>query len=252
MVIITELTHSSHPDHVLKLTNRIETPYKCDGCKEQGFHPCYQCHENGCDFHLHEHCAKADHSAPITHAFFDNIRFIFHNNFRPQSRISLSFCVACGKSVQGFKYQSFCGKAHVIHPCCLNLPLALSAPQGDQEVKLRLLKKSKYWPTSKCLRCQNRKISKDIHGWVYVSTSGDFCYHVACVQDLILDRWKTDQLQYPNGDPGRQTLQLAIEHNNLPQRKVRKIQWVVIKVALHLLIGAIFGEAIGGIIDLIF
>ncbi|KAG6670109.1 hypothetical protein CIPAW_01G288500 [Carya illinoinensis] len=213
MVRLPELEHSSHPEHVLKWINGVETPYKCDGCKQEGFHPCYQCIENGCDFHLHEQCAAVDRLSYITHPFFGNTW-------------SIGLCVACGKGVQGFRYQSYCNKAHVIHPCCLKLPPALSAPQGDQAVNLELHKKAKCWPTSKsCLRCQNRKISKGIHGWVYVSTNDDFCYHVACVQDLILDKWRTDQLQSPNGDPGRQTIQLAIEIVSYLQGRFARCTW---------------------------
>ena len=99
---VDEIKHSSHR-HQLKLM-RIETCYQCDGCKEQGLGSFYQCNKRRCGFHLHEECALASGSGSITHPFFKNCHFIFHDD-ESQSDTTL-ICAACSNNVQGFMYKS--------------------------------------------------------------------------------------------------------------------------------------------------
>jgi hypothetical protein len=51
---------------------------------------------------------------------------------------------------------------------------------------------------SKCLICQRKKISKKIKGWAYVSTCGEYCYHVKCVKDPVDKKFdqQSDGTQY--------------------------------------------------------
>uniref|UniRef100_A0A5B7BVG5 Phorbol-ester/DAG-type domain-containing protein n=1 Tax=Davidia involucrata TaxID=16924 RepID=A0A5B7BVG5_DAVIN len=66
------MIHASHPEHELELKN-YEKPYKCDGCKEQGFGSRYRCEV--CNYDLHEDCMQND---PTTsHKFFKGCTFKF-------------------------------------------------------------------------------------------------------------------------------------------------------------------------------
>lgn len=50
---VTKKTHFSHPEQELKLSN-YQKPYRCDGCKEQGYGSRYRCEL--CNFDLHKEC----------------------------------------------------------------------------------------------------------------------------------------------------------------------------------------------------
>ena len=76
---ITEIRHFSHK-HQLKLMCVKKSNYQCAGCKEPGLGSCYQCNKKKCGFHLHEECALASGSGSITHPFFKNCHFIFHDD----------------------------------------------------------------------------------------------------------------------------------------------------------------------------
>ncbi|KAB1217864.1 hypothetical protein CJ030_MR3G014726 [Morella rubra] len=122
---ITEIQHSSHPHQLI--STRAETPYHCYGCQELGFDPCYQCNERQCNFHLHEECAAANHTS-TNHPFITGGRFVLSSEELQlifckvlNGSRSIGSCVACGKGVQGYRYQSFCEKAYV-------LPVAEAGP----------------------------------------------------------------------------------------------------------------------------
>lgn len=172
---ITEMQHSSHK-HQLKLMCVKKSNYQCAGCKEPGLGSCYQCNKKKCGFHLHEECALASGSGSITHPFFKNCHFIFHDD-EPQSDTTL-ICAACGKNVEGFMYKPSSNKAHVLHPCCLKLP---HNKTNDEGVNVNLRKNLSL--TSRCQICQSRKISKEIKGWAYVSNCGKHHYHGMCEED---------------------------------------------------------------------
>jgi len=234
---ITETQHPSHP-HQLTLTS-VQTPYCCHGCRTQGREPCYQCRD--CGFYLHEQCASG---SPTQHPFFKE-RFLFYD----RDRRHVGFCVACGKSVEGFRYTAVSNNAPVfLHPCCLKLPPVMT--DVDEGVTLKLSKKIS-WP-SKCLKCQSRKLLQEVRGWAYVSTCGNYRYHVACVKDLILERWRNDYFdRQSDGGETTSTASLVVEHGNLTGWRARRLSSRRIQRVLQLVIAAIFGDGISFIIQLI-
>ncbi|KAK7848168.1 hypothetical protein CFP56_005536 [Quercus suber] len=232
---IDEIKHSSHR-HQLKLM-RIETCYQCDGCKEQGLGSFYQCNKRRCGFHLHEECALASGSGSITHPFFKNCHFIFHDEESQSDTILV--CVACGKNVQGFMYKSSGNKAHILHPCCLKLPHNRA---NDQGVNVNL--REKLPMMSKCLICQSRKISNEIKGWAYVSSCGKFRYHVACLKDMIFENWNNNvRLLQPTDGRNTSTFSLLLQKSGLTGKNARKYSLEIMKVIVEVIIAALFGDA---------
>ncbi|KAG6671140.1 hypothetical protein I3843_Q012300 [Carya illinoinensis] len=217
MTKITEIKHSSHR-HQLKLMCS-PTPYTCDGCKELGFEACYQRNKKLSIFHI---CSTK-------HPFFKKGNFIF----RDKSPSHAKFCVACGKQVRGFRYRSTRKKAHVLHPCCLKLPANIT----DRGVNLNLAEKT----PSKCLICHNKKVSKEIEGWTYVSTCGKYCYHVACVKDLCLENWKKGYFRQQN------TSNLVVQHTVLTRSQLGKKGSSMIKLVLELIVSSILDAPQGSL-----
>ncbi|XP_028791372.1 uncharacterized protein LOC114747633 [Neltuma alba] len=47
---------------------------------------------------------------------------------------------------------------------------------------------------SKCVKCKRKDLKVQskgpFRGWSYVSSCGNYCYHVYCVKKLILDNWE--------------------------------------------------------------
>lgn len=241
---ITELEHPSHPDHMLTLKSS-DAAYMCEGCKELGLGPCFECQD--CNFHLHEECAMPSKSS--YHPHFKRCEF----TFREETYNGGRYCDACGKDVMGFVYQCTHDNAHDLHPCCLKLQRKIIAGDG---LVLRLSDKV----PSKCLKCNSREISRGIKGWSYVSSCGEFCYHVACVKDLVLENWRNG---YFDGDKNinsvsAQTsnnfalMQIGGPSNQVAQTggrigsKAKKF-WRIAKMVLKLIISAIFGDPTGGI-----
>ncbi|KAH7537214.1 hypothetical protein FEM48_Zijuj03G0068900 [Ziziphus jujuba var. spinosa] len=236
---ITEFEHPNHPDHILMLKSS-DVPYKCDGCKELGFGPCFKCED--CNFHLHEECALASKSSYHPLLKRCELRFC-------EETYGGRYCDACGKDVMGFVYQCTHDNAHDLHPCCLKLQRIII---GDG-FELRLSDKV----PSKCLKCNSKEISRGIKGWSYVSSCGEYCYHVACVKDLVLENWRNGYFDGDNDNISAQTsnlalLQIASPSNEVAQRggrlgsKAKKF-WRIAKMVLKLIISAIFGDPTGGI-----
>ncbi|KAK9282652.1 hypothetical protein L1049_010871 [Liquidambar formosana] len=239
----TVIEHFSHP-HLL-LWNSAETvPYQCDGCKELGFKACYRCEYVDCDFHLHEECATA--SSSTFHTFFKKCDFKFNEKAPGECP---RYCDACGKDVLGFVYQCTHKKAYDLHPCCVKLQHTI---KGDG-IELKLSKKV----SSKCLKCQSKEVSKGIKGWSYVSTCGQYCYHVACVKDMVLENWKNgnfvqqsdaielSSLEMQSMVPSQE---LVMQCGESSSRRKGSRYWSVAKLVLQLIISAIFGDPTYGVV----
>ncbi|XVF23884.1 hypothetical protein REPUB_Repub13aG0078000 [Reevesia pubescens] len=233
---ITEIEHFSHR-HKLELSYS-QTPYQCDGCKELGFGPYYQCSkEKKCDFHLHEKCAVADPFA--CHPFFSNCTFEFR-----KKRKGGKSCKSCGKDIQGFMYKS---KKAYLHPCCLKLPNTLN---GDGGLSLILKDKA----SSKCLICQQKEISKGkIKGWAYVSSCGKHCYHVGCVNNMNFENWKKGYFKQLQSSE-RNSLGFIEQENGESSsgRKKSEGRWVgyALDLIVHAILGVALDYAVGSVLDL--
>lgn len=239
MGLITKIKHSSHDSEHFLLLKHPRKPYECDGCKGLGLGPCYKCEHEDCNFYLHEECAKATPSA--SHPF-SKCTLRFHSR-APQK--GERYCDACGQDVLGFVYQCKHNKnPHDYHPSCLKLQRTLTADDGT---RLHLREKL----PSKCLNCGSRKTSNGIKGWSYVSSCGQYRYHVACVKDMILKkRLKVYFLEdgKVNETDNSLALQSAIPSRELelPSRKSSskaKKTWIrKAKKAIMLIISALFGD----------
>ena len=245
MLRITEIKHPSHR-HRLTLFTNIQTSFQCDGCKERGLESCYKCNERNCNFHLHEDCAFASGSGPITHQFFKNCSFTFHGEYQADNRN----CVACGKNVRGFMYESSSNEALVLHPRCLKLPH--SKTTSDHRVKVTLRKQVDVLLTrSKCQICNRRKLSEKIKGWAYVSDCGKHRYHVACVKDMIFNNLNNVQVLEPTEGSNTSTLSLQVQQSVFNGKKFRKYGGSIIKLIVEVIISAIFGDALSIILTLV-
>jgi hypothetical protein len=177
------------------------------------------------------------------HPFFSKCDFRFYEN-APGS--SDRFCDACGKDVRGFVYQ--CSHENDLHPCCMKLQRTLI---GDG-VKLHLSDKV----STRCLKCGSKEISKGFRGWSYESSCGQYCYHVACVKDLVLENWRRGYF-----DDGHNTmaLQIMVPNEDIVQqtggssssRMKASKYWRMAKVALTLIISAVFGDPTTAVATLI-
>lgn len=235
---LTKIKHSSHDSEHFLLLKHPREPYECDGCKGLGLGPCYECEHEDCSFYLHEECANA---SPSAFHSFSKCTLRFHSR-APQE--GGRFCDACGQDVLGFVYQCKHKKPHDYHPSCLKLQRTLTAEDGT---RLHLREKL----PSKCLNCGSRKTSNGIKGWSYVSSCGQYCYHVACVKDMILKKWKMGyflQDGIVNGTDNYLALQSAIPSRELElpswksSSKAKKIWIRKAKKAIMLIISALFGD----------
>ncbi|XWS07768.1 hypothetical protein CRYUN_Cryun41cG0019100 [Craigia yunnanensis] len=230
----TEIDHFSHPHRLLLVSTQI--PYRCDGCKELGFGLCYQCPYEECNFHLHEECGNAPSS--ISHPFFKTCKYFKFYKETPGCRAR--FCDACGMDINGFLYQCSNEHAHDLHPCCAKLPKSLS----NNGVKINLSNEV----GSKCMKCKRKEIANGVKGWSYVSSCGNYCYHVACVKETIIENWKMGYFQtdVTNGENGLELQNIAPSQEVVVSsgessrwKKTRKL-WFILK----LVVSAIFGDPV--------
>ncbi|XP_054789570.1 protein VACUOLELESS GAMETOPHYTES-like [Prosopis cineraria] len=184
----TTMNHPYHLQHPIVL-KREGRPCKCSGCKELGFGPRYHCSKRDCPFILHDHCATARPTdRPRIHAFMGNRPFEFL--WAPPAGPYRRYCDACGRDVRGFLYHDQSRHGFDLHPCCINLRRTMSDSHGTMELSL----KDKVDYT--CVKCKRKDLdnvqSKEpFRGWSYVSSCGNYCYHVYCVKTLILENWET-------------------------------------------------------------
>ena len=231
---LTKIKHPSHSQHCLLLKYPQE-PYQCNGCMGIGFGPCYECEHEDCSFYLHEECANA---APSTSHPFSKCSLKFHDKVPQEGE---RYCDACGEDVSGFVYQCKHKNPHDFHPRCLKLPRTLTTEDG---LMLQLRKKL----PSKCLYCGSKETSNRIQGWCYVSSSYQYCYHIACVKNMILEKWRKG---YFIQDGNVKASYLALQTFN-PSREIvlpsgkssskAKQIWSTAKTVIMLIISALFGE----------
>ncbi|KAJ6717888.1 CYSTEINE/HISTIDINE-RICH C1 DOMAIN FAMILY PROTEIN [Salix purpurea] len=84
----------------------------------------------------------------------------------------------------------------ICFPFIFEVQLEISLPELRKELKRTLITEDgkrlhlKEKPPSKCLNCRSSITSNGIKGWSYVSSCGQYCYHVACVKDMVLENWR--------------------------------------------------------------
>ncbi|KAJ6325269.1 hypothetical protein OIU76_012368 [Salix suchowensis] len=236
---LTKIKHSSHSGHFL-LLKAPQEPYKCEGCKEVGFGPCYECEHEDCGFYLHEECAIDIPSYSIVKCSLK-----FHHK-APQG--GDRFCYACGRAVLGFVYQCTTDKnPRDYHPSCLKLERTFTAEDGTT---LHLKEET----PSECLYCRRRKTPSGIEGWSYVYSCGQYCLHVACMKGMLWESWKKVFFLKEGKMSKDGALQISIPNKDvaLPsgRRSVRGKQiWKMAKAAVRLIISAFVGDPTALIIE---
>ncbi|KAM7270502.1 hypothetical protein ACFE04_029716 [Oxalis oulophora] len=109
-------------------------------------------------------------------------------------------------------YQSKDGK-YDLHPCCANLDHTITTTIDQEEEVYLSLRKSAH---SKCLKCKMKEVSHQVKGWCYASSSGGYCYHVACVKAIVLEDWKKNRLNNNNKNNNLALMRIA------PSREVTR------------------------------
>ncbi|KAG9453488.1 hypothetical protein H6P81_006392 [Aristolochia fimbriata] len=236
----------SHP-HSIVLENHGK-PYRCDGCLEVGFGSGFRC--DPCNFDLHRECAKA--SSFTSHRFFGkHVLFKFMER-TPGARAR--YCDACGRDVKGLVYHCE-AKGWDLHPCCAHLPEVIR----NEEVELRL--KPKKASSSKCQRCGKNKHRNNASGWWYVSTDGEYKFHVACIKNMAVEEWKrrrsaqkagTTTLALGMSEDDVFPLQIARRGGNGGGfRKYQRILKLVVKLLVSVLVGdptAVFAGVVASLL----
>ncbi|KAJ7971282.1 putative Cysteine/Histidine-rich C1 domain family protein [Quillaja saponaria] len=244
---ITEKNHPSHP-HTLIL-KPPGAPFQCSGCKELGFGPSYRC-ENNCKFILHDECANAPPS--YFHPLFKDRDFNFHLNV-PGSRPRI--CDGCGKDVLGSVYQCPYGD-YDFHPCCLMLQRTITISAEDTVKTLYLSNKV----GKKCQNCKSKYSSKGCKGWSYASSDDKYCYHVACVKEIILENWRRGYFNEATAyeiqphNHGFQSLVVVPSREMVVPgrgRSFRKKVSKLAKVVFKLIVSAIFGDPVSMVATLV-
>ncbi|KAM0031133.1 hypothetical protein Hdeb2414_s0017g00505131 [Helianthus debilis subsp. tardiflorus] len=229
-----EISNANHP-HKLLLKD-ANCPYYCWGCNQLGFRLSYIC-SKGCDFFLHKQCGKPQ--AIIEYPFSNKCIL----RFRDGGPGVDSPCDACGKKIKRFHYRCTCTfqKRH-LHPSCLAEETNLEAMYG---LTLHLQKTA----TSKCLHCGTKDLRSNVRGWAYVSTCGNYCYHVSCVKEIINKNWRSGFFT-GKSDPFRTIEQQFPKDMNrmnqltLPRKKEgpkRKHAEAVLSTLFNMLTGNPFG-----------
>ncbi|PWA35017.1 hypothetical protein CTI12_AA612760 [Artemisia annua] len=170
------MSHDNH-HHKLELKS-ANCPYYCGQCNQLGFGLSYTCVKSECNIFYHKLCESPQ--TLIMHPFSTKCVLKFYPNKYGKE----SSCDVCGKKIKGYHCKCLCNfVTRHVHPSCLSYEPALVAIDG---LTLNLKKVA----TSACLHCGNMKISSKVPGWAYVSSCGDYCYHVSCVMDIINRKWK--------------------------------------------------------------
>ncbi|KAJ7971279.1 putative Cysteine/Histidine-rich C1 domain family protein [Quillaja saponaria] len=183
---------------------------------------------------------------------FEDRHFNFHLNV-PGSRPRI--CDGCGKDVLGFVYQCSHGK-YDFHPCCLKLPRTIPLSVEDDAETLYLSKKVR----KKCQKCKSKYSSEGFKGWSYASSDDKYCYHVACVKEIILENWRRGYFNeatayeiQPHNHGFQSLFVVPSREMVVPGRgrsfgkKVNKLAKVVFK----LIVSAIFGNPVSMIATLV-
>ncbi|KAI3453677.1 hypothetical protein Pfo_010340 [Paulownia fortunei] len=206
--------------------------FTCHGCRMGGLGERYQCEP--CGKELHKECRFPTRTT--SHDYFGCSTFTFlvkpitrldKNNRKEYSKC----CDACGKDICGFSYH--CETDNLdLHPCCLNLEKKLVIKDTVFDLRAKV--------SSKCIWCENRKISdekRNVPGWSYVSTCNKYHFHVYCMTEMI------HEACIKNGEKGLEKVELR----NLvkPSGNIgsgASIMFLTIKPFLKVIMSALLGD----------
>ncbi|KAL8217673.1 hypothetical protein R6Q57_021046 [Mikania cordata] len=154
-------------------------PYYCERCGQLGFGTSYKCDESDCNLFYHKQCGNPE--PVVKHPF--STKCVFYLNTKRPAKGCL--CDVCGKDISGFHYKCSC--SFIIrhaHPQCLSYAPTLAAFEG---LTMNLHKVA----TVDCMICGDKYLCRKVHGWAYISSNGDYCYHASCVMKIIHENWKS-------------------------------------------------------------
>jgi heat shock protein 1/8 len=103
---------------------------------------------------------------------------------------------------------------------------------------------------TECLKCGSTEISEGLSGWSYESTCGLYCYHVACVKDLILENEQNDVV-----DTDNMALQNMAPEEDLQQIRRRSRRKKICSIAaitgVKLIFAALTGNPISAVTSVV-
>ncbi|XP_057757511.1 uncharacterized protein LOC130976618 isoform X2 [Arachis stenosperma] len=251
-------------EHALTMMSAAREPFRCSGCKEQGFGRSYRCENKGCRYVLHEECANAvvHRKNHVSHSFFEGQEFWFLEKPLGYPRV----CDACRMDVRGFVYHRNATKDVYdtgldLHPSCLKLSHKIPYNDSNATKTLTLRRHVE----KKCVKCKSRKVGDDskVKGWSYLTSDGD-CFHVSCFKELFLEKIRDDyfsekkivvsKMQSNVVDSNMKVVKVEGGSSNNSKGSSSLAKIVVVKIApvvLKLIFSAIFGNPVSFVLALV-
>ncbi|XP_020977912.1 filaggrin-like isoform X2 [Arachis ipaensis] len=251
-------------EHALTMMSAAREPFRCSGCKEQGFGRSYRCENKGCRYVLHEECANAvlHRKNHVSHSFFEGQEFWFLEKPLGYPRV----CDACRMDVRGFVYHRKATKDVYdtgldLHPCCLKLRYKISYNDSNATKTLTLRRNVE----KKCVKCKSRKVGDDskVKGWSYLTSDGD-CFHVSCFKELFLEKIRDDyfsekkivvsKMQSNVVESNMKVVKVGGGSSNNSKGSSSLAKIVVVKIApvvVKLIFSAIFGDPVSFVLALV-
>ncbi|CAO2829448.1 unnamed protein product [Amaranthus hypochondriacus] len=116
----------------------------------------------------------------MSHPFYNQAQFVLNKSILPPTNnhqgMLPNLCVACGTSVEGWRYVLTINGSYPIflHPCCISLP----CPTLHTRLE-----------SIDCVHCRCKTmVNEEVKGWAYV-TDG-VAVHVKCMKEMLHENWK--------------------------------------------------------------
>ncbi|OMO96876.1 hypothetical protein COLO4_15015 [Corchorus olitorius] len=166
---ITGVTHSSHPQHVLRWL-QSNAPYICNGCNDFGFGPRFSCPNIGCNFNVHGDCCETIPQNHVTrHPFLRGNFVLSRKGYQVR-------CNACDDDIKSGSENYCCNNPmQNLHRSCASLPSKIATIIKNKEVSMTLKERNDHHTT-----CSYEGCPRVMGGWSYVSSFGRTSLHVKC------------------------------------------------------------------------
>ncbi|XP_057530163.1 uncharacterized protein LOC130808714 [Amaranthus tricolor] len=155
--------------------------FTCNGCRELGYGSCYTCQPH-CNYHLHNICRNAPPT--MSHPFFKQCQFVLDKSIIPPPKHHYyqgleNLCVACGTSVQGWRYVHTINGSYPIfmHPRCMTIPYSTLYTRLE---------------SIDCAHCRgtiSMGSDQGVKGWGLYIEHG-VVVHVKCVKEMLHKDWE--------------------------------------------------------------